>query len=106
MINIKQAKAIAGDLCTCNDMGDCDVCSLYSFAEKAMDTVNKLFAINRKCEETENIQAKAMEKIKHTHNIHIEALQAYYHLLHKDCPCLQPPDSKKFGPCGSPWRTI
>lgn len=54
--------------------------------------------------EAENIVLKKQNKfLKDRHNVHIQAIQHYYHLLHKDCPCL---DEENPGVCLSPWETI
>lgn len=48
----------------------------------------------------------SVTSMNNRHNVHIQALQTYYHLLHKDCPCLIQLEGVPQGKCGSPWITL
>ena len=112
MITLEQVNTMNKMLCECE--GEEHKCPNCLFKELITHLSGKQIALNTMISsamlENEEIMAevKQMRKaIKHQnriHEMHIEALQHYYHVIHKDCPCLIKLKGVT-GKCGSPWVT-
>ncbi len=86
-MNLENTLEILAALCECAENRKCLICAIKDTMEEMNDHLE--------------IAQKAVNIANERHNLHIDALNAYWHQIHKDCPCLTPP-----GKCKSPWETI
>jgi hypothetical protein len=92
MITNNEARELAKMLCICEDGFTCPSHMFLEIIENQEVKIKRIQSGNK--------------SLISKHNANINCLQHYYHIIHKNCPCLTEDKDGIPGKCESGWITI